>query len=302
MLLAGMICIWHCFECEMGLSLLMGLSLTHLARETMPYAFSRTIYDVLCTSKRFHNFIFHQSARWVYFGLGVKVGSLFWSVRNYYYLLYFLHPTVCLELGPWHSSPPPPPNISTMSMKPISVLPGISVTAPICHSTQWVFIRKNAQRRLQFCSSFHLKTNLSPKALLWKILVCWVNMCCQRGVGLIPGYDTDRLTCRNLSILHEECPLTHEECPLTWGVSPYMRNVPLHEECPPTWGMSPYTRSVLLHEECPPPPCSEGLTCRNLSILHEECSGPAPSIPWGNSITRLLWSNHFAEKQYSSIQ
>ena len=31
--------------------------------------------------KRFHNFIFHQSARWVYLGLGVKVGSLFWSAR-----------------------------------------------------------------------------------------------------------------------------------------------------------------------------------------------------------------------------
>ena len=47
----------------------------------MPYAFSRTISDVLCTFKRFHNFIFHQSARWVYLGPGVKVGSLFWSAR-----------------------------------------------------------------------------------------------------------------------------------------------------------------------------------------------------------------------------
>ena len=55
---------------------------THLARETMPYAFSRTISDVLCTFKRFHNFIFHQSARWVYLGPGVKVGSLFWSARK----------------------------------------------------------------------------------------------------------------------------------------------------------------------------------------------------------------------------
>ena len=29
--------------------------ITHLARETMSYAFSRTISDVLCTFKRFHN-------------------------------------------------------------------------------------------------------------------------------------------------------------------------------------------------------------------------------------------------------
>ena len=50
----------------------------------MPYAFSRTISDVLCTFKRFHNFIFHQSARWVYLGPGVKVGSLFWSARKKY--------------------------------------------------------------------------------------------------------------------------------------------------------------------------------------------------------------------------
>ena len=48
----------------------------------MPYAFSRTISDVLCTFKRFHNFIFHQSARWVYLGPGVKVGSLLWSARK----------------------------------------------------------------------------------------------------------------------------------------------------------------------------------------------------------------------------
>ena len=47
------------------------------------YAFSRTISDVLCTFKRFHNFIFHQSARWVYLGPGVKVGSLFWSARSH---------------------------------------------------------------------------------------------------------------------------------------------------------------------------------------------------------------------------
>ena len=45
------------------------------------YAFSHTMSDVLCTFKRFHNFIFHQSARWVYLGPGVKVGSLFWSAR-----------------------------------------------------------------------------------------------------------------------------------------------------------------------------------------------------------------------------
>ena len=49
----------------------------------MPYAFSRTISDVLCTFKRFHNLIFHQSARWVYLGPGVKVGSLLWSARMY---------------------------------------------------------------------------------------------------------------------------------------------------------------------------------------------------------------------------
>ena len=39
----------------------------------MPYAFPRTISNVLCTFKRFHNFIFHQSARWVYLGPGVKL-------------------------------------------------------------------------------------------------------------------------------------------------------------------------------------------------------------------------------------
>ena len=55
--------------------------IAHLARETVPYAFYRTISDVLCTFKRFHNFIFQQSARWVYLGPGVKVGSLFWSAR-----------------------------------------------------------------------------------------------------------------------------------------------------------------------------------------------------------------------------
>ena len=51
-------------------------------RETMPYAFSRTISDVLCTFKRFHNLIFHQSARWAYLGPGVKVGVCF-VVREY---------------------------------------------------------------------------------------------------------------------------------------------------------------------------------------------------------------------------
>ena len=42
---------------------------------TSLYAFSRTLSDVLCTFRRFHNFIFHQSARWVYLGPGVNVGS-----------------------------------------------------------------------------------------------------------------------------------------------------------------------------------------------------------------------------------
>ena len=55
--------------------------ITHLAREAMPYAFFRTISDVSCTFKRFHNLIFHQSVRWVYLGPGVKVGSLFGSAR-----------------------------------------------------------------------------------------------------------------------------------------------------------------------------------------------------------------------------
>ena len=72
-----MICIWHCFDCEMGLS-------QHKSPKSFTslyaYAFSRTISDVLCTFKRFHNLIFHQSARWVYLGPGVKVGSLLWSL------------------------------------------------------------------------------------------------------------------------------------------------------------------------------------------------------------------------------
>ena len=55
--------------------------ISHLARETVPYAFSCTISDVLCTFRRFHNFIFHQSARWVYLGPGVKMESLLWSAR-----------------------------------------------------------------------------------------------------------------------------------------------------------------------------------------------------------------------------
>ena len=37
--------------------------------------------------KRLHNFIFHQSARWVYLGPGVKVGSLFWSARTWISIL-----------------------------------------------------------------------------------------------------------------------------------------------------------------------------------------------------------------------
>ena len=51
--------------------------ITHPARETMSYAFSRTIFDVLCTFKHFHNLIFHQSARWVYLGPGSKWGVCF---------------------------------------------------------------------------------------------------------------------------------------------------------------------------------------------------------------------------------
>ena len=65
----------------------------------MPYAFSRTISDVLCTFKRFHNFIFHQSARWVYLGPGVKVGNLFWSARNNYLnIVYILVPKWNIEM------------------------------------------------------------------------------------------------------------------------------------------------------------------------------------------------------------
>lgn len=39
-------------------------------------------------------------------------------------------------------------------------------------------------------------------------------------------------------------------------------------------------------------PSSEA--CRNLSILHEECSGPAPSKPCGSIMTRPLCLSHFA--------
>ena len=53
----------------------------HEPLETVPYAFSCTISDVLCTFRRFHNLFFYQSARWVYLEPGVKVGSLFWSAR-----------------------------------------------------------------------------------------------------------------------------------------------------------------------------------------------------------------------------
>ena len=50
--------------------------ITHLARETVSYAFSRTISGLLCTFRRFHNFIFRDaSARWVYLGTGVKSGE-----------------------------------------------------------------------------------------------------------------------------------------------------------------------------------------------------------------------------------
>ena len=78
--------------------------ISHLAREAMPYAFFRTISDVLCTFKRFHNFNFHQSARWVYLGPGVIVGSLFWSARtehlkSLYYAL--LHPYFTYGIALW---------------------------------------------------------------------------------------------------------------------------------------------------------------------------------------------------------
>ena len=53
----------------------------------MPYAFCRTISDVLCSFKLFHNFIFHQSERLVYLGPGVTVGSLLWSARNESYAM-----------------------------------------------------------------------------------------------------------------------------------------------------------------------------------------------------------------------
>ena len=56
--------------------------ITHIARETVPYAFSRTISDVLCTFKRFHNFIFHRNARWAYLGPGVKVGEFVLECEN----------------------------------------------------------------------------------------------------------------------------------------------------------------------------------------------------------------------------
>ena len=51
-----MICIWHPFECDMGLDgtlashirrVRYGLSECHLAREWMPYAFSRTKYPYI---------------------------------------------------------------------------------------------------------------------------------------------------------------------------------------------------------------------------------------------------------------
>ena len=41
----------------------------------------------------------------------------------------------------------------------------------------------------------------------------------------------------------------------------------------------------------------ESNTCRNLSILDVEWSGPAPSIPWGNNMTRPLCNNHFPNKE-----
>ena len=59
----------------------MHTEITHIARETVPYACSRTISYILCTFKRFHDVIFHQSARYPYHGPVVKVGSLVWSAR-----------------------------------------------------------------------------------------------------------------------------------------------------------------------------------------------------------------------------
>ena len=56
--------------------------ITHLARETVPYAFSRTISDVLCAFKRFHNLIFHQSARWVYISDLVSKWGVCFGVRE----------------------------------------------------------------------------------------------------------------------------------------------------------------------------------------------------------------------------
>ena len=39
------------------------------------------------------------------------------------------------------------------------------------------------------------------------------------------------------------------------------------------------------------------VSCRNLSILQEECSDAAPSYPWGSSITRPLLRTHLAEEE-----
>ena len=55
----------------------------------------------LCTFKHFHHFIFHQCARWVYLGPGVKVGSLFWSARMVMEQLWTNYGTVHVLINLW---------------------------------------------------------------------------------------------------------------------------------------------------------------------------------------------------------
>ena len=43
-------------------------------------------------------------------------------------------------------------------------------------------------------------------------------------------------------------------------------------------------------------------TCRNRSMRQDECSGPMPSIPWGNNITRPLCNNHFAKSEEYQLE
>ena len=45
---------------------------------------------------------------------------------------------------------------------------------------------------------------------------------------------------------------------------------------------------------------SSVLTCKNLSILHEECSGPAPSKPFGSIMTNPLCLSHLAKGRINS--